>query len=69
MSKKFSIRLLLLCLGVFSPAQSYHKLSLGLKTPVRGMYLELAFYSPSIVRVYTPPAESSYAHMIRVVLN
>ena len=36
MSKKISIILLLLCLGLFSQAQSYQKISQGVKTTVQG---------------------------------
>lgn len=57
MSKKISIILLLLCLGLFSQAQSYQKISQGVKTTVQGMDVEVAFYSPSIVRVYKTPRE------------
>ena len=60
MSKKISIILLLLCLGLFSQAQSYQKISQGVKTTVQGMDVEVAFYSPSIVRVYKTPEGSSY---------
>ena len=51
MSKKISIILLLLCLGLFSQAQSYQKISQGVKTTVQGMDVEVAFYSPSIARI------------------
>ena len=42
MSKKISIILLLLCLGLFSQAQSYQKISQGVKTTVQGMDVEVA---------------------------
>ncbi len=57
MSKKISISLLLLCLGLFSQAQSYQKMQ-GVKTTVQGIDVEVAFYSPSIVRVYKTPEGS-----------
>lgn len=57
MSKKISISLLLLCLGLFSQAQSYQKMPQGVKTTVQGIDVEVAFYSPSIVRVYKTPEE------------
>lgn len=43
MSKKISIILLLLCLGLFSQAQSYQKISQGVKTTVQGMMLKWHF--------------------------
>ena len=55
MSKKISISLLLLCLGLFSQAQSYQKMPQGIKATVQGMDVEVAFYTPSIVRVYKTP--------------
>ena len=45
MSKKISISLLLLCLGLFSQAQSYQKMPQGVKTTVQGIDVEVAFYS------------------------
>ena len=59
MSKKISISLLLLCLGLFSQAQNYQKMPQGVKTTVQGMDVEVAFYSPSIVRVYKTPGETA----------
>ncbi len=69
MSKKISIILLLLCLGLFSQAQSYQKISQGVKTTVQGMDVEVAFYSPSIVRVYKTPEGSSYDKKSLVVMK
>ena len=43
MSKKISIILLLLCLGLFSQAQSYQKISQGVKTTVKVWMLKWHF--------------------------
>ena len=40
MSKKISISLLLLCLGLFSQAQNYQKMPQAVKTTVQGMDVE-----------------------------
>ena len=69
MSKKISISLLLLCLGLFSQAQNYQKMPQGVKTTVQGMDVEVAFYSPSIVRVYKTPEGSSYDKKSLVVMK
>ena len=69
MSKKISISLLLLCLGLFSQAQSYQKMPQGVKTTVQGIDVEVAFYSPSIVRVYKTPEGSSYDKKSLVVMK
>lgn len=60
---------MLLCLGLFSQAQSYQKISQGVKTTVQGMDVEVAFYSPSIVRVYKTPEGSSYDKKSLVVMK
>lgn len=41
----------------------------GVKTTVQGMDVEVAFYSPSIVRVYKTPEGSSYDKKSLVVMK
>ncbi len=60
---------MLLCLGLFSQAQSYQKMPQGVKTTVQGIDVEVAFYSPSIVRVYKTPEGSSYDKKSLVVMK
>ena len=69
MSKKILISLLLFCLGLFSQAQSYQKMPQGIKATVQGMDVEVAFYTPSIVRVYKTPEGSSYDKKSLVVMK
>lgn len=55
MNKKLLLGLSLLCFCTPFQAQNYQKTSQGLKANTQGMDIEVAFYSPSIVRVYKTP--------------
>lgn len=55
MNKKLLLGLSLLCFCTPFRAQNYQKTSQGLKANTQGMDIEVAFYSPSIVRVYKTP--------------
>lgn len=55
MNKKLLLGLSLLCFCMPFLAQNYQKTSQGIKANTQGMDIEVAFYSPSIVRVYKTP--------------
>lgn len=55
MNKKLLLGLSLLCFCTPFQAQNYQKTSQGLKANTQEMDIEVAFYSPSIVRVYKTP--------------
>jgi len=59
--KPFHFLLLLaLVISLTSNAQSYQKTSLGLKTTIHSVDIEIQFYSPSIVRVTKWPAGKTF---------
>lgn len=69
MNKKLLLGLSLLCFCTPFQAQNYQKTSQGLKANTQGMDIEVAFYSPSIVRVYKTPEGKPYEKKSLIVVK
>lgn len=69
MNKKLLLGLSLLCFCTPFQAQNYQKTSQGLKANTQGMDIEVAFYSPSIVRVYKTPERKTYEKKSLIVVK
>lgn len=69
MNKKLLLGLSLLCFCTPFQAQNYQKTSQGLKANTQGMDIEVAFYSPSIVRVYKTPEGNPYEKKSLIVVK
>lgn len=69
MNKKLLLGLSLLCFCTPFQAQNYQKTSQGLKANTQGMDIEVAFYSPSIVRVYKTPEGKTYEKKSLIVVK
>lgn len=59
MLRKLPLLLLALSTGLNSWSQSYQKTNLGLKTTIKGVNIELQFFSPQVIRIIKYPAGSS----------
>lgn len=69
MNKKLLLGLSLLCFCTPFQAQNYQKTSQGIKANTQGMDIEVAFYSPSIVRVYKTPEGKPYEKKSLIVVK
>jgi alpha-D-xyloside xylohydrolase len=57
---RLQLFLLLLIVSVKTQAQSWQKTNAGIKTTVNNVAIEIAFYSPTTVRIIKSPAGSSF---------